>query len=82
MCGFSRTETKTTAADADDVEVTLYPEELEDQAAIQRLYDKGIHDSGSKNKREDFSDMVAHKAAQQKRKIAAEDEEKKESFMF
>lgn len=73
---------KTTAAAADVVEVTLDPEELEDQAAIQRLYDQGIQENRLKNKREDFSDMVAHKAAQQKRKMAAKDEGKKESFKF
>lgn len=54
-----------------DVEVALTPEEIEglDEAGIKQLYDAKVAEARAANKREDFSDMVAAKAAQQKRKL-------------
>ncbi|KAF5840669.1 hypothetical protein DUNSADRAFT_15912 [Dunaliella salina] len=53
-----------------DVEVTLTPEEMEglDEGGLKALYEQKLAEVRAGNKREDFSDMVAAKAAQQKRK--------------
>ena len=63
-----------------DVEVTLDPAELEglDEDAIQQLYAEKLKEARAVRRKEDFSDMVASKAAQQKRKMAA----KKDNFKF
>ena len=54
-----------------DVEVTLTPEEMEglDEAALKALYEERVAEARAGNRREDFSDLVAAKAAQQKRKL-------------
>jgi len=72
-----------------DVEVTLTPEEIEglDDEAIKKLYAQRVEEIKSSNKHEDFSDMVAAKAAQQKRKGAAKEQERaakkqKDTFKF
>uniref|UniRef100_A0A061RQR5 Splicing factor 3b subunit 2-like n=1 Tax=Tetraselmis sp. GSL018 TaxID=582737 RepID=A0A061RQR5_9CHLO len=72
-----------------DVEVTLTPEEIEglDDDAIKRLYAQKVQEIRAANKPEDFSDLVAAKAAQQKRKALAKESEKaakkqKDSFKF
>eukprot|EP00891_Asterochloris_glomerata_P003652 jgi/Astpho2/3652/Aster-07854 len=72
-----------------DLEVALTPEELEsmDEAALTALYQRRLAEEKSKTTREDFSDMVAQKAAQQKRKAATQKEAKgakrqKETFKF
>lgn len=61
-----------------DVEVTISPEELEglDEDALKQLYNERMQEMRSANKREDFSDMVAAKAMQQKRKLAAKQDSK------
>ncbi|GLC45024.1 hypothetical protein PLESTB_001460500 [Pleodorina starrii] len=61
-----------------DVEVTISPEELEglDEAQVKALYDAKVAELRSANRREDFSDMVAAKAAQQKRKQQAAQDSK------
>ncbi len=46
------------------------------QAQVKALYDAKLSELRSANRREDFSDMVAAKAAQQKRKMAAQQEAK------
>uniref|UniRef100_A0A7S0RWY4 PSP proline-rich domain-containing protein n=1 Tax=Chlamydomonas leiostraca TaxID=1034604 RepID=A0A7S0RWY4_9CHLO len=53
-----------------DVEVALTPEEMEglDEEGIRELYETKLAEARAANKREDFSDLVAAKAAQQKRK--------------
>lgn len=71
-----------TAAASDVVEVTLDPEELEDKGAIQQLYEQKLLEQKERSKRENFSDMVASKAAQQKRKLAAREDAKKDTFKF
>jgi hypothetical protein len=43
---------------------------LAPQAQVKELYESRIAEMRAANKREDFSDMVAAKAAQQKRKLA------------
>lgn len=68
-----------------DVEVALTPEEIEglDEAAIKQLYESKLAEARASNKREDFSDLVAAKAAQQKRKAAQRAEDKGEKkFRF
>lgn len=59
-----------------DVEVNLTPEEVEglDETALRQLYEDRLAEARGANKREDFSDMVAARAAQQKRKNAAQDD--------
>ncbi|GLI58730.1 hypothetical protein VaNZ11_000484 [Volvox africanus] len=61
-----------------DVEVTISPEELEglDEAQVKALYDAKLAELRAANRREDFSDMVAAKAAQQKRKQQAAQDSK------
>lgn len=56
-----------------DVEVNLSPEEIEglDEAAVRALYEEKVAALRAADRREDFSDLVAAKAAQQKRKAAA-----------
>lgn len=63
-----------------DVEVTIDPSELEglDEDAIQALYQEKLQEARASRRKEDFSDMVAAKAAQQKRKTAS----KKDNFKF
>lgn len=63
-----------------DVEITLDPAELEglDEDAIQELYAQKLKEAKASRRKEDFSDMVAAKAAQQKRKMAS----KKDNFKF
>eukprot|EP00210_Caulerpa_lentillifera_P007245 g6932.t1 len=63
-----------------DVEITLDPAELEglDEEAVQKLYEEKLREARENRNKEDFSDMVAAKAAQQKRKLAA----KKDNFKF
>ncbi len=58
-----------------DVEVALTPDEIEglDEAALKALYDGKVAEA---NRREDFSDMVAAKAAQLKRKMAQKADDK------
>lgn len=46
------------------------------QAQVKELYDARVAELRSANRREDFSDMVAAKAAQQKRKLAQQQEAK------
>lgn len=68
-----------------DVDITLDPEELEglDEAAIKSLYEQKLTEARDLNQKDDFSDMVAAKAREQKRKIAArETAKKKETFKF
>ena len=57
-----------------DIEVNLTPEEVEglDDAALKQLYEERLAEA--RGKREDFSDMVAARAAQQKRKSSAQDD--------
>ncbi|KXZ47434.1 hypothetical protein GPECTOR_35g872 [Gonium pectorale] len=61
-----------------DVEVTISPEELEglDEAGVKALYDAKVAELRSAHRREDFSDMVAAKAAAQKRKQQAQQDGK------
>ncbi|EFJ51039.1 hypothetical protein VOLCADRAFT_57823, partial [Volvox carteri f. nagariensis] len=61
-----------------DVEVTISPEELEglDEAQVKALYDAKVAELRAANRREDFSDLVAAKAAQQKRKQQAAQDSK------
>lgn len=70
-----------------DVEVTISPEELEglDEAAVRQLYEERMQEMKAANRREDFSDMVAAKAAQQKRKLAQKNDtkaKKQKDFKF
>jgi len=72
-----------------DMEVAIDPEELEglDDAAVKALYEQRLADERARHSREDFSDMVAGKAAQQKRKAAEKKESKnnkkqKDNFQF
>jgi len=69
---------KSQAVGSADVEVTLTPDEIEglDDESIKKLYAQRVEDMRSANRGEDFSDMVAAKAVQQKRKAAAKQEEK------
>lgn len=55
-----------------DVDVSIDPAELEglDDAALKDLYEMRVQEQREMAGREDFSDMVAAKAAQQKRKAA------------
>lgn len=57
-----------------DGEVTLTMDELEglDEAGVKALYEQRVAAAAGRgtDKQEDFSDMVAAKAAQQKRKLA------------
>jgi len=68
------------AQKAGDVEVSMDPAELEglDEDAIQQLYAEKLKEAKASRRKEDFSDMVAAKAAQQKRKAAS----KKDNFKF
>ncbi|KAL3134731.1 hypothetical protein ABBQ32_007731 [Trebouxia sp. C0010 RCD-2024] len=73
-----------------DVDVAITPEELEglDEASIQALYNQRVAEERARNAREDFSDLVAQKAAQQKRKAAQAKEsgknkkQKSDTFKF
>lgn len=68
-----------------DVDITLDPEELEglDESAIKSLYEEKLADAREKVHKDDFSDMVAAKAREQKKRIAArESAKKKETFKF
>jgi splicing factor 3B subunit 2 len=60
------------------VEIALTPEELEglDDDGIRQLYEEKLAAarSAKASGREDFSDLVAGKAAQQKRKLAQQKE--------
>ncbi|KAK9818025.1 hypothetical protein WJX72_005866 [[Myrmecia] bisecta] len=73
---------------ASDVEVAIDPEELEglDDAAIKALYESRLAEQRATSAREDFSDLVAQKAAQQKRKAAERKEagkaKKQKEFKF
>eukprot|EP00873_Tetraselmis_striata_P035015 jgi/Tetstr1/455279/TSEL_042115.t1 len=69
---------KSQVAGTVDVEVTLTPEEIEglDDDAVKKLYAQRVEELKAANKGEDFSDMVAAKAVQQKRKAAAKEQEK------
>lgn len=62
-----------------EVDVALDPAELEglDEEAIQALYAEKLKQAKAAKRKEDFSDMVAAKAVQQKRTIA-----KKDNFKF
>lgn len=64
----------------DDVDVTFDPAELEglDEEAKQKLYEEKLRAARENKNKEDFSEMVAAKAVQQKRKLAA----KKDNFKF
>ncbi|KAG1665007.1 hypothetical protein FOA52_014687 [Chlamydomonas sp. UWO 241] len=66
-----------------DVDVALTPEEIEglDEAALKELYDAKVAEARGGG-REDFSDMVAAKAAQQKKKIAERADKKSKSKDF
>lgn len=75
--------------DGSQIEVTLSPEEIEglDEAAIRQLYEERVEQMKQATRREDFSDMVAAKAAQQKRKLAQKQsgkakKQKEEKFKF
>ena len=59
-----------------DVEVNLTPEEVEglDEAALKQLYEDKLAEARGATKREDFSDMVAARAAALKRKNAGQDD--------
>jgi splicing factor 3B subunit 2 len=69
-----------------EIEVNLTPEEVEglDEAQLKALYEEKVAEAKAQSRREDFSDLVAAKAAQQKRKIAqkAEDKAAKKSKDF
>ncbi|EIE19194.1 DUF382-domain-containing protein [Coccomyxa subellipsoidea C-169] len=71
-----------------DVEVAIDPAELEglDEAGVRALYEERLSQQRTASSREDFSDLVAAKAAQQKRKAAEKKEGKakkqKEQFKF
>ncbi|KAK9821340.1 hypothetical protein WJX81_008291 [Elliptochloris bilobata] len=72
-----------------DVEVALDPAELEglDEAGVRALYEQRLEEQRAAHSREDFSDLVAAKAAQQKRKAAERKEatkgkKSKETFKF
>lgn len=61
-----------------EIEVNLTPEEVEglDEAQLKALYEEKVAEAKAQSRREDFSDLVAAKAAQQKRKIAQKAEDK------
>jgi len=61
-----------------DVDVAITPEEIEglNEAELKALYESKLAEARAANRREDFSDMVAAKAAQQKRKMAQKADEK------
>ena len=63
-----------------DVEVSMDPAEIEglDEDQIQQLYAEKLKEARTARRKEDCSDMVAAKAAQQKRKVAT----KKDNFKF
>ncbi|KAI3424478.1 hypothetical protein D9Q98_010028 [Chlorella vulgaris] len=69
-----------------DVDVSIDPSELEglDDAALRELYEIRVQEQRAASGREDFSDMVAAKAAQQKRKATdkAGGDAKKGKFKF
>ncbi|CAK0783418.1 hypothetical protein CVIRNUC_006617 [Coccomyxa viridis] len=73
---------------AADVEVAIDPAELEglDEEGVRALYEERLQQQQSTASRENFADMVAAKAVQQKRKAAERKEGKakkaKESFKF
>ncbi|KAK9817729.1 hypothetical protein WJX72_001305 [[Myrmecia] bisecta] len=73
---------------ASDVEVAIDPKELEglDDAAIKALHESRLAEQRATSAREDFSDLVAQKAAQQKRKAAERKEagkaKKQKEFKF
>lgn len=53
-----------------------------DDAALRELYEMRVAEERSKAGREDFSDLVAAKAAAQKRKAAERKEGKDKKFKF
>ncbi len=72
-----------------DLEVAIDPEELEglDEAGVKALYNARVEEERVRNKREDFSDMVAQHNAAAKRKAASKDagrqaKKSKETFKF
>ena len=72
-----------------DLEVAIDPEELEglDEAGVKALYNARLEEERVRNKREDFSDMVAQHNAAAKRKAASKDtarqaKKAKETFKF
>ncbi|PSC74600.1 Splicing factor 3B subunit 2 [Micractinium conductrix] len=67
-----------------DVDVALDPAELEglDDAALRELYEMRVQEQRSAAGREDFSDMVAAKAAQQKRKAVDKGGKDAKKFKF
>lgn len=72
-----------------DLEVAIDPEELEglDEAGVKALYNARLEEERARNKREDFSDMVAQHNAAAKRKAASKDaarqaKKPKETFKF
>ncbi|KAI7836288.1 hypothetical protein COHA_009837 [Chlorella ohadii] len=67
-----------------DVDVSIDPTELEglDDAALRELYEMRVAEQRAAAGREDFSDMVAAKAAAQKRKAAEKAGGKDKKFKF
>ncbi|KAL4431297.1 hypothetical protein ABPG75_006553 [Micractinium tetrahymenae] len=67
-----------------DVDVSIDPAELEglDDAALRDLYEMRVAEQRAAAGREDFSDLVAAKAAQQKRKAAEKSSKEAKKFKF
>lgn len=67
-----------------DLDVSINPEELEglDDAALKELYDMRLKEQRIAAGREDFSDLVAAKAATQKRKATETKSGKDKKFKF
>ncbi|KAL4438493.1 hypothetical protein ABPG77_000141 [Micractinium sp. CCAP 211/92] len=67
-----------------DVDVSIDPAELEglDDAALRDLYEMRVAEQRAAAGREDFSDLVAAKAAQQKRKAAEKAGKEAKKFKF